>query len=239
ISPITLVVEELQGKAVGLGDYVFSTLPLYLTSGVLFGLGAGVYREKDMFTQRPVPLKALDAIESRIYRRMSTLKLSMLFIPFVFAAELLALATLFALPFGVSLPILLLTFAFIEEVAKSVHIYAGYEGSHFKRTTPTALFLGFLSGLGFFIGEKLTLVTQLVGIPELPLGRAGFSSASAVDASPLILVAFLFAPLVLHVVTASMSAVGIRYGRKEYVVAFVIAVLTHTAYNLTVVNFIG
>lgn len=239
ISPITLVVRELEGAVVGVGDYLFSTLPLYLTSAVLFMLGAGVYREEDMFSQRPVPLKALDAVSSQIKRRVSVAKLSVLFIPFVFAMELLTLATLFALPFQVSLPILLLAIALIEELAKSVQVYAGFVHSIFERSTRNALVLGGLSGAGFFLGEKLTLLTQIVGIPNLELGRAAFGLNTLSPASPLILLSLLFAPLVLHVVTASLSAVGARYGRNEYILGLTVAVVLHAAYNYGVVVLVG
>lgn len=239
ISPITLVVRELQGAAVSLQDYLFSSLPLVLTSGVLFALGMGVYREEDMFTQRSVPLKALDAVASQIHRRVSVAKLSVLFIPFVFAMELLALATLFALPFRVSLPVLLLSIALIEEAAKSVAVYAGYVHRIFERSTREAVVLGVLSGLGFFVGEKLTLVTQVVGIPNLELGRAAFGLNALNPVSPLLVLALLVTPLLLHVVTASMSAVGARYGRTEYMVGLAAAVVVHAAYNFVVVSFVG
>ncbi|ODR83431.1 ABC transporter permease, partial [Haladaptatus sp. W1] len=113
ISPLSLVVRVLQGESVALGQYAFSTLPLFLTAGVLFALGAGVYREEDMFTQRPVTLKALDALDSQLHGMRSVAKCSALSIPFVFVAELLAVALLFALPVDLSIPVLLLAIAFI------------------------------------------------------------------------------------------------------------------------------
>ncbi|MDY6779730.1 MAG: PrsW family glutamic-type intramembrane protease, partial [Halobacteria archaeon] len=129
----------------------------------------------------------------------------------------------------------------IEEVAKSVAVYAGFAKSLFERTTRNALVLGALSGAGFFLGEKITVVVRVVGIPELRLGRAAFGAGGpgVMNASPIVLVGLLMAPLALHVVTASISAVGIRYGKREYVVALVGAVALHTAYNLTVVGLLG
>ncbi|MDY6779760.1 MAG: PrsW family intramembrane metalloprotease, partial [Halobacteria archaeon] len=134
ISPITLVVNELQGTGVGWTDYAFATLPLYLTALVLFGLGAGVYKEEDMFTQRRLPHKALDSVANWL-RRASVAKVTAFLIPLVFAAELLALALLFAVPIGVSIPVILVTVSLIEEVAKSVAVYAGFAKSVFERTT--------------------------------------------------------------------------------------------------------
>ncbi|RDI70530.1 ABC transporter permease family protein [Halopelagius longus] len=243
ISPLTLVVRDLQpAGVVGLGEYVFSTGPFYLCSGVLFLLGAGVYREEDMFTQRPVPLKFLDALDARISRPRDVAVLSALSIPFVFVAELLAIAVLFALPVEATVPVLLLLVAVVEEFAKSVHVYAAFEKSRFERAAGTALRVGALSGLGFFVGEKFTAVAQAVALPELVLGQAtlapsGVGAFSGIGV--LSAVGLFLAPLVLHVVTAGLTALGASRDGRSYAASFVVAVLLHTAYNLTVVNALG
>ncbi|UPV73672.1 ABC transporter permease subunit [Halorussus limi] len=241
ISPLTLVVKALRGTAFSLGEYAFSTGPLYLSAGALFALGAGVYREEDMFTQRSVPLKFLDALNSQISGRRSIAKVSALSIPFVFVGELLAVALLFALPVSVSMPVLLVAIAFVEEVAKSVHVYAGFAHSRFERTFRSAATLGFLSGLGFFVGEKATAVAQLVGLPNLELGQAAFGTATGlgVESSPLVLVALFLAPLALHTVTATVTAAGATRDRNWYAGTLVAATLLHAAYNLTVVSYLG
>jgi ABC-type Na+ efflux pump permease subunit len=237
ISPLTLVVRDLgAGGTVGLGAYAFSTGPFYLCSAVLFLLGAGVYREEDMFTQRSVPLKFLDALDARISRPRDVAVLSALSIPFVFVAELLAIAVLFALPVRVTVPALLLLVALVEEFAKSVHVYAAFEKSRFERSVGTALRLGALSGVGFFLGEKFTAVAQIVGLPELVLGRAALAPSGIGVVSA---VGLLAAPLLLHVVTAGTTAVGASRGRRWYAAAFVAAVLVHTGYNLAVVSLLG
>ncbi|WP_276247216.1 PrsW family intramembrane metalloprotease [Haladaptatus sp. YSMS36] len=237
ISPLTLVVRDLQSQAITAGEYAFATLPLYLTAFVLFTLGVGIYREEDMFTQRPVHLKALDAISSRISGRRSIAVLSILFIPFVFVAELLAVATLFALPVSFSIPVLLVAIALVEEIAKSIHVFAGFESAKFDRRLKLSLILGTLSGVGFFLAEKLTLVSQIVGLPELRLGNVAF--AGGVETSGLVLLGFLLAPLVLHVVTATISAIGAARGARSYAVALGVAIFVHTVYNLTVVMQLG
>ncbi|WP_338729015.1 PrsW family intramembrane metalloprotease [Haladaptatus sp. DJG-WS-42] len=236
ISPLTLVVRDLQSQAITVGEYAFATLPLYLTAGVLFTLGVGVYREEDMFTQRAVHLKALDAVSSRIRGRRSIAFLSILFIPFVFVAELMAIATLFALPMTFSIPVLLVLIALVEEIAKSIHIYAGFETAKFDRRISLSLILGALSGLGFFLGEKLTLISQIVGLPELQLGSVAFTG---IETSGLALLGLLLAPLALHVVTATISAIGAARGARSYAVALGVAIFVHTMYNLTVVTQFG
>ena len=239
ISPLSLVVLDLQGEAVGVGEYLFATGPLYLVSAVCFWLGAGVYREEDLFSQKPLPAKALDALAVRVSGPRSVALLTAVFIPFVFVAELLAVAVLFALPIAVSIPLLLVVIALIEEVAKSVHVYAGFVDNRLEASVPTALAVGAASGIGFFLAEKGTVVVQLVGLPELALGRAAFSSAGVVGTAQLhwtFLLALLLAPLALHVVTAVISALGAHRNRRLYAIALVIATLVHAGYNFGVMT---
>ena len=233
ISPLTLVVMELQGEAVGLGGYVFATAPFFLGSTILFLLGVGVYREEDMFTQKPVPLKFLDAIDARLRGPKSVAVASALTIPFVFIGELLAIAALYVMPIEITVPLILVTIAAIEEVAKSIHIYAGIESDRFDRSIKTALLLGGLSGLGFFVGEKFTAIAQIVGLPELVLGQATLTPAGVTPATTL---ALFLGPLVLHTVTAAISALGARKDFRWYLVAMLAATLVHAAYNFAVVS---
>ena len=240
ISPLTVVVRDLQGVGVSPVQFAFSTAPPLLAGGTLFLLGLGVYREEDMFTQRSVPLKLLDALDARLAGVGSAAKLSALAIPFVFVAELLVLALLFAIPVSVSVPLLLVTIAGIEEVAKSVHLYAGFRTGTFSRTWRTTALVGFLSGLGFFVGEKFTAVVQVVGLPELTLGRAAFSATGTglggLGTGPLAILALFLAPLVLHAVTATVSAAGATRGRNAYLASLAAATLVHAGYNITVVS---
>ncbi|MFB6250374.1 MAG: ABC transporter permease [Halobellus sp.] len=237
ISPLTVVVRDLQPlQSVTPDAFLFATAPFTLCAGVLFLLGVGIYREEDMFTQRPVPLKFLDALDARVSRPRDVAILSGLSIPFVFVAELLAIAVLFALPVSLTIPLLLFVVALIEEVAKSLHVYAAFESGTFPGTRRVALVLGALSGLGFFVGEKFTAVAQVVGLPELALGQAAFAPAGIGLFSAA---GLLFAPLVLHVVTAAVTALGAQRDLRWYAVAFVGSVLLHTAYNLTVVSRFG
>ncbi|MFC7028151.1 ABC transporter permease [Halomicroarcula sp. GCM10025324] len=248
ISPLTLVVMDLTGQAISPAAFTFSTLPPLVTALVLFGLGAGLYREEDMFTQRPIPLKVLDALSGRIKSRRSAAKMSVILLPFVVVAELVAIAFLFILDsvslnlFGTNqtLGVLLIlgVVAVVEEVAKSLHIYAGYDAARYERTIRSALGLGVLSGLGFFLAEKGLLIARLSNLESLPIGEAALQGATPPAGVPLWLVALLFllAPLVLHTVTAALSAIGATRGRTGYVAGLGAAVVVHFAYNLTVVT---
>ncbi|MFB6125020.1 MAG: ABC transporter permease [Halanaeroarchaeum sp.] len=232
ISPLTLVVNDLRGMAVDPGAAVLATGPVTVAAAVLFVLGVGIYREEDMFTQRPLPQKTLDALAAPLDSTWRVGLWTALFIPFVLVAELFAVAVLFALPTSLSLPLLLTAIALVEEVAKSVHVFAGFRRARFGRSGRRALALGVASGVGFFVAEKALLVTQLVGLPELELGRAAFAPA-VLGISPALL---LVAPLLLHVTTATVSALGALRSRAWYALGLVTAVAIHVAYNLWVVQ---
>ncbi|MEZ3114450.1 PrsW family intramembrane metalloprotease [Halobaculum sp. MBLA0147] len=239
ISPLTLVVRDLQpsGAATTLFEYVFSTGPFYLVAGVLFLLGTGVYREEDMFTQRSIPKKFLDALDARLTGVASVGLLTALFLPFVFVAELLGVALFVAVPRSLALPAILVIVAVVEELAKSVHVYAGFEKARFERRLPVAVTLGVVSGVGFFVAEKFTAIVQFVGLDRLPAGEAAFATGGIGVAGALGLLA---APLVLHVVTGAVAAVGASRGRTGFGVGLGLAMAIHFAYDyLVVVIFLG
>jgi len=233
ISPLTLVVRELQGEAISLGSIVFSTTPPLLVALVCFGLGAGLYREEDMFAQRSVPGRVIDALAGPITRRWHVGVMTAALVPFVFVTQLLAIAVLFALG-EIAILLLFVVVAITEEIAKSLHIYAAYEHRRFERSLRGALVLGFASGLGFFLAEKIALLAQLVGLEQLTAGEAGLAGGVAPESGPILLL-FLLAPLALHAVTATISAVGASRGKGQYLIALVVAMGVHLAYNLGVV----
>ncbi len=237
ISPLTLVVRDLGGEALPVGDIAFATLPATLTGAGLFALGAGLYREEDMFTQRPVHLKLLDALAGRVRRLRSLPLVVALLLPFVFVAELAVVALLFAVARTfptATLVALLVAVALIEEAAKSLPVYAGYVHARYERTLRTGVVAGALAGVGFFVAEKGLLAAQVVGLGQLPLGQATIGTAGGAVGGALA-AALLLAPLALHTVTAALSAVGGTYGRRGYAIGYLTAVAVHVAYNLTVV----
>jgi ABC-type Na+ efflux pump permease subunit len=234
ISPLTLVVRDLGNEAVTLVDFAFSTIPPTLTALVFFGLGLGLYREEDMFAQRPIPLKVLDSLAGRVRKRWHVAAVTAALLPFVFVLELLAIALLFALG-ELSIPLVLVAVAVVEEVGKSLHVYAGYVHDRFERTLRVGLVVGVLSGVGFFLAEKLTVLAQLVGLPNIQTGQAALQGGIIQGTSPLLLLGVsLLLPLLLHTVTASISAVGASRSRRAYVAALGVAIAVHLAYNWTV-----
>lgn len=232
ISPLTVVVDSITGAGTDPGAFTLATVPSALAATVLFGLGTGVYREEDMFTQLPIPSKLLDALAAPLTATWRVGLWTALFVPFVLVAELFAVAVLFVAPVTLSVPLLLASVAVIEEVAKSIHVFAGFERARFLRNPRSALAVGAVSGVGFFVGEKLLLLTQLVGLPSIDVARVAFSPA-VLGLPPGVL---LVAPLLLHVVTACISVLGAARSRLAYLGALTVAAVVHVAYNLAVVS---
>jgi len=234
ISPLTIVVRDIQpdGVATTAGEFLFSTGPFVVAAVVLFLLGVGIYREEDMFTQRAVPSKFLDALDAQLRGRVSVGVLSVALIPFVFVAELLGIALLVAFPQELAVPVLLLVVAVVEETAKSVGLFAAFQRDRFAATTAAAAVLGVVSGVGFFVGEKATAIAQLVGLDQLPLGETVVATAGIGAGETL---GLLFAPLALHTVAAAVAAVGASRGGRGYLAGLGGAIVVHYVYDFVVV----
>jgi RsiW-degrading membrane proteinase PrsW (M82 family) len=185
---------------------------------------------------------------SQVRGRRSIFLLSVAFIPFVMVVELLVVAATFPLSQAITgnpllnwlgIVLLLMAVAVVEELAKSIHVYAGFAHARFEQTITVAIVMGALAGAGFFVGEKLVLVAQLVGLQEYVVGQAAFgvgSGAGALSLGPITGLALLLAPLVLHAVTAAISAVGASRGRRGWMAGLFVAIIVHLAYNLTVLS---
>jgi RsiW-degrading membrane proteinase PrsW (M82 family) len=158
-----------------------------------------------------------------------------LLVPFVFVAELLAVALLFALPVAVSVPLVFATIAVIEELAKGLPIYAGYVHGRYDRSMAVAVVVGAAAGVGFFLAEKVSLAVQLVGLPGTEVADAAFQTGLGTQ-NPAIIALLAVAPLALHVLTSILSALGASRDRTGFVVGLFAAIAVHLVYNLAVVS---
>lgn len=225
ISPITLVVRLLENETVPISDYMFSTAPFYLVSVLIFVFGIFIYREEDLFTQKPIREKLLDSIHEFIKRiPVPLFSLSIALLPIVFSIQLMLIVFLFNFPIRIGIFFFIIVAAFIEEVVKSVGIYTIFSRKISDMTTGNAIKFGILSGLGFFTGEKLLLLVVITSI-------AGSAFGSAMG------IGLLIFPLLLHVTSTTVASLGIRYlGCREYLASIVLASIVHAAYNLYLVR---
>ncbi len=232
ISPLTLVVRDLQNETIALSEFLFSAGPPTLVALVFFTLGAGLYREEDMFDQRSMSGKICDSLVGPITSKWHVGLVTVMLIPFVLVTQLVAVATFFALG-ELAIVLLFVVVAVTEELAKTFHIYAAYEHNRFERTAKSAVVLGTISGAAFFLIEIAILVFQLIGFTELEIGEA-LLLFSGVITGPTEVV-LLLPPLALHVATAVIGAFGAFRSKRTYIVAVSLAMLVHLVYNLSVV----
>lgn len=242
ISPLSVVVFELEGTAIPIESFLFSIGPLLVSAPLLFIFGAGIFREEYLFTQKRVPEKFIEAlgIQSSSWRRLFIIGIAI--IPFVFAAELLAISVFFVVPSSILVLVFILVLAFIEELAKSLPVYAGVVSDHLKNTPRSVFLSGSVAGLGFFIGEKIFVVSQAVGLLNVDLGEIAFITSVFPDVNagePLSIVILLLFPLI-HPITTAISSFGARYGTGYYAVTVVAGTIIHALYNIgTVMMYAG
>ncbi|SNQ61654.1 ABC transporter permease [Candidatus Methanoperedens nitratireducens] len=225
ISPMTLVVRLLESEPVSISEYIFSTLPFYLVSLLILMFGIFIYREEDLFTQKPIKSKLLDSLQVFIERIPAPLFfLSIALIPLVYSAQLIFIVLMFNLPIRYGVVIFILLAAFMEELVKSVGIYAVFSRRMTGITTRNALKAGIYAGTGFFIGEKLILLAVITGI-----ANSVFGSVMGIG--------LLIFPFLLHVTGTTVASLGMRYlGTGKYLVSLMLATAVHSAYNLYLIR---
>ncbi|MCC7556555.1 MAG: PrsW family intramembrane metalloprotease [Methanoculleus marisnigri] len=225
ISPLTLVVLEIQGDGFTAMEYVYSTVLFFATSVILFYVGITNFREERLFSEKPLASRLADFVSggiSRDHPHLSLFLLAAFTIPFVFMAQMLTLVLFFNIPMPLSLVLLTVSAAFIEEFAKSIGLYAvARERPGFL--TPRNLLLGAVAiGFGFLAGEKLLLLATLAQITESIFGSVLFLSLQV-----------LWMPLLLHI--AGVLVTGgflLLWGRQGYGPGLIAACMVHSLYNL-------
>ncbi len=219
ISPMTLAVRLLENEPFSPGDYIFSTTPFYLISFLIFMFGIFIYREEDLFTQKTIGGKFLDSLQEFINRvPVPLFLLSIVLIPLVLSIQLMLIVLMFNLPVRYGIMVFIPLAAFIEEIAKSIGIYTVFSRKLSDVTTFNALKFGFLSGTGFFIGEKVLLLAVIAGI-------AGSAFGSAMG------IGLLVFPLVLHISATTAASLSLK-GTRNYTFSVILATVIHSAYNL-------
>jgi len=225
ISPLTLVVLEIQGEGFTAMEYVYSTALFVATSIILFYVGAVNFREERLFSEKSLTSKLADFVSggiSRDHPHLSLFLIAAFTIPFVFMAQMMTLVLFFNFPMPLSLVLLTVSAAFIEEVAKSVGLYAVARERPGFLTVKNLLVGAVAIGFGFLAGEKLLLFATLAQITESIFGSILFTSLQ-----------MLWMPLLLHIagvlITGTFLMVG---GRRAYVPGLLVASMVHCLYNL-------
>ncbi len=225
ISPLTLVVLEIQGDGFTSAEYVYSTALFFATSIILFYAGIVNFREERLFSERPLTARLADFVAggvSRDHPHLSLFLLSAFTIPFVFMVQMLTLVLFFNIPMPLSLVLLTVSAAFIEEFAKSIGLYAIARERPGFLTPKNLLYAAAVIGLGFLAGEKLLLFATLAQITESIFGSVLFLSLQV-----------LWMPLLLHIAGVLITGGFLMlWGRQGYGPGLVAASVVHSLYNL-------
>ncbi len=225
ISPLTLVVLELQGDGFTLMEYVYSTSLFFATSAVLFYAGVANFTEERLFSEKPLLPRLMEFIGSGISHHrplLSLFGLAAFSVPFVFMVQMMCLVLFFNVPMPLSLVLLIGASALIEEFAKSVGLFALLRSRPSFLTVRNMLAGSFLIALGFLIGEKVLLLATLSQIAESVFGEVLFLSLQV-----------LWMPLMLHFVGVLIVAIFLKVGgSRGWAPGLLTATVVHALYNL-------
>jgi ABC-type Na+ efflux pump permease subunit len=225
ISPLTLIVLTLQGTAITATDYLYSTSLFWLSAAVLFYVGVVNFREERLFSQSDLFAKTSDFIASTLSLKRPYISLFLFnafLIPFVFMVQLMLLVLFFNLPMPLSLILLLIGAAFIEEIAKSLGISSLIRKAPRFFTWPVIVGASIATALGFLFGEKLLLFVTLSQITESVFGSVLFTS-----------IGVLWMPFLLHFFCVLIIAASIKKGGEiGYGLGLLAAVAIHCLYNM-------
>ncbi len=226
ISPMTLIVLLIEGDTIGTSEYIFSTLPFYFVGFSVYVFGIYIFREEDLFTQKPITQKLLDCVEIFLSNPYgSVFLLSIIFIPFVYMAQLMLIVMLFNLPLPYSVIVMIVLAALIEELVKSIGIYTLFKRKMVTPTLKNAATLAVLAGAGFFAGEKL-----LVFITLAPIATSVFGSVMTMGTLLLI-------PLMIHITGVMVVSLGMYAISPRWYLPFVLfASILHGLYNLFILR---
>jgi ABC-type Na+ efflux pump permease subunit len=225
VSPLTLIVLELQGTAWTATDYLYSTSLFWLTSAVLFYVAARNFKEERLFSEKNLVTRLREFLSEIISARrpfVSLLLLTGFLIPFVFMIQLMSLVLFFNLPMPYSLVLLLLSAALIEEIAKGIGVYTIYSRDPAFFTWKNVFFACAATAIGFLVGEKLLLFVTLAQITESVFGSILFLSLGV-----------FWMPLLLHFAGVLIVATCLKMGgRGWFAPGLLLAMVVHCLYNL-------
>lgn len=223
LSPVSVVAASMDGTAVGVGPFLYATVPLSLVTVALAVWSTALYREETLFSTRKPTQKAMEGLRRLAPGWRAVLAMGIATVPFGLALELFILAFLIPLGLAAAFPLFIVGVVLVEEALKLAASRA-----HLTRDGPRLARwqAGALSGAGFFLGEKLALLVALVGFGLLPLGRASLALWGVGGGLLLVL------PLLLHVATAILSALGVGHRKAVRVCAYVGACAVHLTYNV-------
>jgi ABC-type Na+ efflux pump permease subunit len=230
VSPLTLIILQVQGSGFSAADYLYSTSLFYLTSGVLLYIGMVNFNAERLFDLSPFLPRLREFIGSSLSREhpwRSLFLANILLVPFVFMLQMMGLVLLFNLPMPLSLILLILLAAFVEELAKSVGVYSLFSAELSSLPLSAVFLASAATATGFLLGEKLFLLAMLSQITDSVFGSILFLQQG---------IPLLWMPLLLHFTGILIVTLTLRVGgRRWYLPGILAATAVHSLYNLSLI----
>ena len=224
VSPLTLVVFTLQGEAYTMSQYLFSTSLFFLTSAALFYVGIANFCEERLFSQSGILRRIREFVSTSLSDRhpwISLFAINAFMVPFVFMVQILLLVLFFNLPIPLSLVLLIVSAALVEEIAKSMGICTFLIERPSLFSWARVAIGAAVTAAAFLFAEKLLLFVTLTQITESVFGSILFLSLGA-----------LTLPFLLHFSGVLIVAGLVRYkGANGYIPGIFLATLVHCLYN--------
>jgi len=224
VSPLTLIVLTLQGETYTIGQYLFSTSLFFLTSAALFYVGIANFREERLFSQSGILSRIREFVSSSLSNRhpwVSLFAVNTLMVPFVFMVQMLLLVLFFNLPMPLSLVLLIVSAAFVEEIAKSLGISTFLIENPARFSWRWVVIGSAVTAAAFLFAEKLLLLVTLAQVTESIFGSILFLSSGA-----------LLLPFLLHFIGVLCVGGLVRFrGARGYLPGILLATLVHCLYN--------
>lgn len=221
ISPITLIVRVIEEETIEFREYLFTTLPLYLSSFLTFYFGMLTFKEEYLFDQSGIGEKILNMAKEVLKKGKEKLRLfffSFFMISIAYLLELVYLVLLFQIPMPYCLYAMLLLSAFTEEALKVFGVIAmSLEKGKAKLSYPI------ISAVGFFFGERIMKLFTITQITNSIFGLALFKE-------------YFISSLSLHIFCTLIASLPLLFKRKKpFILALLLASILHASYNYTLV----
>ena len=228
ISPVSMIVNIMDGEKVEFSKFIFTTLPLFAMGTIIFFMGAIMFREEVLFSQKGIFDKIFYCInllwEMGGERLISGVFFGILAAMTAYMLELIFIVALFQVPLPLSLYLMLTLSAFSEEIIKIAFVAGVVRYS--VLSAGKTLLLGASCGVGFFIGEKLIALVALAQISGSLFGIF-FSE-------------YLLNALLLHVVLTSIAALGLVWSRGRinwrFLFLLTLSGVAHLLYNYSLIG---
>lgn len=206
ISPVTLLLAYFENAHFCIQEYLFSSLQFYAMSATLYYLCLNSF---EINPQRSIVAKIFELGERVVKKSYHTFFASILAIPFIFMLEFFLILSLF--PLTKSFILILIPVAATEEFFKGLFISSAFKNGS------NIIIAAIFSALGFFIGEKLIVLVNLI------------------DGYDLIFSQLLLLPLLIQVISALVFAILYKRG---FFTAFACSSFVHFIYDFAVVTWI-